>query len=52
MERLALLDQEYGEYMNNLHKQNADIRNNLEDSAFGELASLYDTDVANYKEMS
>jgi hypothetical protein len=38
--------------MNDLVERNQNIRVNLRDSAFGEIAALYDTDVANYQNMS
>jgi len=49
---LALLEEEYGEFVNGKLEQNLTIRGNLQDSAFKELASLYDTDVSNYQGMS
>ena len=49
---LALVTEEYGQRMNDLVERNQNIRVNLRDSAFGEIAALYDTDVANYQNMS
>ena len=50
--RLALLREEYGEYINNKTAENLVIRNNLMESAFNDIALMYDTDVANYNAMS
>ena len=52
IERLALLRDEYGEYINDKTAQNAEARNNLMESAFADMAALYNTDVANYNQMS
>ena len=51
-EREALLQEEYGKLINGLVEQNTQIRMNLQDSAFEDLAKLYDTDVKNYKNMT
>lgn len=51
-EREALLQEEYGKLINGLVEQNTQIRVNLQDSAFEDLAKLYDTDVQNYKNMT
>ena len=50
--KLSLLRQEYGEYINDKTSENLVIRNNLMESAFEDLASLYQTDVSNYNQMS
>lgn len=47
-----LLIEQYGMRINNLAQQNQNIRLNLTKSAFDELASLYDTDVDNFINMS
>ena len=52
IDRLALLREEYGEYINNKTEENLHIRGNLMESAFADIAALYDTDVANYNQMS
>jgi hypothetical protein len=52
IEKLALLREEYGEYINDKTAQNAEARNNLMESAFADMAALYNTDVANYNQMS
>ena len=52
IERLALLREEYGEYINDKTAQNMEARQNLMESAFADLAALYSTDVANYNQMS
>jgi len=52
VEKLALLREEYGEYINDKTAENLVIRNNLMESAFADLALLYETDVANYNQMS
>ena len=51
-ERELLLQTQYGELINGLTEQNATIRNNLNESAFDDLARLYDTDVENFQNMS
>lgn len=51
-EQVALLYEQYGENINYLVEQNANIRTNLEDSAFTELASMYDTNVEYFKNMT
>ena len=51
-EQIALLYEQYGENINYLVEQNANIRTNLEDSAFTELASMYDTNVEYFKNMT
>ncbi len=50
--REALLAEQYGELINGIVTENAYIRNNLYDSAFADLALLYQTDVQNFKNMS
>ena len=52
IERTALLREQYGEYINNKTAENLVVRNNLRESAFADLAALYNTDVANYNQMS
>jgi len=52
VERLALLRDEYGQYINDKTEENLNIRNNLRESAFADIAALYNTDVANYNQMS
>jgi len=52
IERLALLRDEYGEYINDKTAENLVVRNNLMESAFADLAALYNTDVENYNQMS
>jgi len=41
LERLSLLEEQYGEYINGLAQQNTDIRVNLAGSAVDDLANLY-----------
>ncbi len=48
----ALLREQYGQYINNKTAENLVIRNNLQESAFADIAALYRTDVDNYKQMS
>ena len=52
LERLALLEEQYGEYINGLAQQNTDIRVNLAGSAVNDLANLYEQDAANYEAMT
>lgn len=52
LERLALLEEQYGEYINGLAQQNTDIRVNLAGSAVNDLANLYAQDAANYEAMT
>ena len=49
---LALLRQQYGQYINDKTAENAVIRSNLMDSAFADIAAIYQTDVANYQQMA
>lgn len=51
-ERELLLREQYGELINGLVEQNEDIRLNLHESAFTELADLYNTDYANFQALS
>ena len=51
-ERIALLQEQYGEQINSLTEQNLNIRGNLQDSAFTNLAAMYETDVSNFQSMS
>lgn len=50
--RLALLREEYGEYINDKTAENLVIRNNLMESAFMDIAALYNVDVENYQQMA
>ena len=52
LERLSLLEEQYGEYINGLAQQNTDIRVNLAGSAVNDLANLYSQDAANYEAMT
>ena len=52
LERLALLEEQYGEYINGLAQQNTNIRVNLAGSAVNDLANLYAQDAANYEAMT
>lgn len=47
-----MLVEQYGELINGLVEQNEDIRKNLQDSTFQELANLYNQDVNNFLQMS
>lgn len=51
-ERELLLQEQYGELINGLVEQNETIRSNLRDSAFEDLARLYEIDVSNFQNMS
>lgn len=51
-EYIALLQEQYGEKINFLTEQNLSIRENLQESAFTELANMYETDVTNFQGMS
>ena len=51
-QREALLQEQYGELINGLVEQNETIRLNLHESAFTELAELYDIDLENFKQLS
>lgn len=51
-ERELLLQEQYGELINGLVEQNETIRSNLKDSAFEDLARLYEIDVSNFQNMS
>ena len=52
VEKIALLRDQYGEYINGKLSENKNIRGNLMDSAFKDYAKLYNTDVENYKNMT
>ena len=52
VEKIALLRDQYGEYINSKLSENKNIRGNLMDSAFEDYAKLYDNDVENYKNMT
>ena len=52
IEKLSLLREQYGEYINDKTAENLVVRNNLMESAFADLAALYNTDVENYNQMS
>lgn len=47
-----LINEQYGELINGLVQENSYIRTNLMDSAFTELAELYDQDKTNFTEMT
>jgi hypothetical protein len=51
VERLALLRDQYGEYINNKIAENEVIRTNLMESAFMDYAALYDGDYNAYMNM-
>ena len=51
-EHIALLQEQYGEKINYLTEQNLNIRTNLTDSAFNDLANLYNVDVSNFQNMT
>ena len=51
-ERELLLREQYGELINGLVEQNEDIRTNLHESAFTELADLYGIEYANFQQLS
>ncbi|MGN0992888.1 MAG: hypothetical protein ACI4PE_03110 [Bacilli bacterium] len=51
-ERELLLNEQYGELINGLVEQNETIRLNLHESAFTELADLYNTDLANFQQLT
>lgn len=50
--RELLLREQYGELINGLVEQNEDIRMNLHESAFTELADLYGIEYDNFKQLS
>ena len=51
-EERELIEEQYNEKINGLLEENNIIRTNLGESAFSELAALYDSDEANFKDMS
>ena len=51
-EKELLIQEQYGELINGLVEQNETIRGNLYDSAFEDLARLYDEDKNNFLEMT
>lgn len=51
-ERELLIQQQYGDLINSLTEQNTTIRSNLYDSAFEDLARLYDEDKTKFEEMT
>ncbi len=51
-EHIALLQEQYGEKINYLTEQNLNIRGNLTNSAFEELANMYGTDISNFQNMT
>lgn len=51
-ERELLLREQYGELINGLVEQNETVRLNLHESAFTELAELYNTDLSNFTQLS
>lgn len=50
--RELLLREQYGELINGLVEQNETLRTNLHESAFDELADLYNTDVSNFQQLA
>ena len=52
IERTALLQEEYGEYINGKTQQNLSIRNHLRESALMDMEQLYEKDVQNFQSMS
>ena len=52
IQRLKLLEEQYGEYINGKTQENLVIRNNLKESAFKDMEYLYDEDVAKFQNMS
>ena len=51
-EKEALIQEQYGDLINGLVEQNETLRLNLHESAFTELADLYDIDVSNFQKMT
>lgn len=51
-ERELLIQQQYGDLINSLTEQNTTIRTNLYDSAFEDLARLYDEDKTKFEGMT
>ena len=51
-EKELLIETHYGELINGLVEQNTQIRNNLYDSAFEDLARLYKVNIDNYQNMT
>lgn len=51
-EKKKLLVEQYGELINGLVEQNETIRLNLQESAFQDLANLYQVDVSNFNDMA
>lgn len=51
-EKELLLQTQYGELINGLVEQNATVRTNLNESAFEDLARLYNDDISNFQDMS
>lgn len=51
-QREMLLREQYGELINGLVEQNETIRLNLHESAFDELADLYNIDVSNFQQLA
>ena len=49
---LALLQEQYAELMNAKTEENLNIRSNLNNSAFQNLAAMYQTNVSNYQNMA
>ena len=49
---LALLREQYGKYINDKTAENLVIRGNLMQSAFADIAAIYETDVENYNQMT
>ena len=52
IERTALLQEQYGEYINGKTQENAVVRNNLRESAFKSMEQMYDEDVIKFQSMT
>lgn len=50
--KTALLREQYGQYINDKTAENMVIRTNLMESAFIDIAAIYQTDVGNYQQMA
>ena len=50
--QLSLLREEYADFINNKTQQNLDVRKNLTESAFNDIAAIYDMDIVNYQKMT
>ena len=51
-EKEALIQEQYGQLINGIVAENEVIRTNLHESAFTELADLYNVDVENFQNMT